>query len=293
MWYRGLIVAGLLCALGARAGPILLTTKDGQEFYGSVIREQGGTILLKWRKGLVRVEARDVVDRVPDIKLSAVIAARANALKPGDTEGQVRLSLLCIESGRLEVAKALLDKAQRGLDARLRDQASSNEKAGKKAAKSAQSTGRTKAEGGPWRPPAGASFRIEVVKKIMGEQSEDRVRWSRISRLFLSAKPAFSVLPFGSDGDADFVMKIGAEARILGENKFFGSVPISYKWSGRVRLTIVDSGGSRRLLRMDVPEVTEEASVNIDGGELVLNKAFDRFIAELRRCPAFRSRFSP
>ena len=292
MRYRTMLCALLVCALTGGAERALIITKDGRELYGTIITDRTGTLIIQSRIGTARVKPEEIVERVPEQKMAAEIARRSTKLKPDDTEGHIRLSLLCLQARKWDAAGDLIGKAKQSLDKRLGNQGGVDRalpmSIKKQTAAEPKKLGTPKASGVSWPPPPGASFRIVVKRSIQGKTSEDKARWSRVARFLLAADPAFAVLPYGSTGDSDYVAMIGLTARVIRENLMFGSIPISREWGGRIRLTMRSSLKESVLYRLDVPEVRESASVKIKGGEIVLNKAFEEFMVTISRQRAFR-----
>jgi hypothetical protein len=126
-----------------------------------------------------------------------------------------------------------------------------------------------------------------VKKRVQATTDDDKARWSRVARFLLGADPPFSVLPFGSDGDADYVLRIGLEARVLQDNSYFGSVPISRQWEGTVRATVRATRSNEIVHRFEPVTNRTTASARIDGGEEALAPAFDQFMKALGRVPGF------
>ncbi len=141
----------------------------------------------------------------------------------------------------------------------------------------------------PWGQDETVVLRIVVTKKIEKTAGEDRVRWSRLARVLLSADPPFSVRPFGdSTATVDYVLRVDLTARVLSEHSFYDAIPISRKWEGRARLCVLSASLEREFYRLDGGPARESHSVQLRGGELILDTALDRLIARVRRVPGFR-----
>jgi hypothetical protein len=285
-------VAALLLACAFLGGTpdnakVLLVLETGEDLFGEIVVEKEDHVFIKTGGKVVRVDQGQVARRVKETEIGAEIQEREKALAEGDARGCLRLALLCLEVGRESEARPLIDRARAYLDVSKQASPPAGPKksapdAGPK--KSAPDAAGTPA---PWPPADGARFVIDVKKKITDQVSDDLVRRSSVQLFFKDAGSQFVVAPSGSTGNT-YTMNIGVEARMLKTQSFFGGVPVSREWEGRVRCVVRHAATGKEVFRLSPPAQKASFSAYVRGEEEVLNVALDHFLNLLRKEPAFR-----
>ncbi|HAK94348.1 MAG TPA: hypothetical protein DCM87_04940 [Planctomycetes bacterium] len=274
------------------APKVLLVLATGSDLLCEIVREEGGDIFVVHKGAPLRIDARLVVKRVSVESIAAEIENRDKKIE--DAAGCLRLALLCLEVHRPKDAARFIKKA----DAYLKDPAAAGKAAAAKSDAKEKSPPKDAAGAGdtppaderapakdvaaPWPPPDGSLFLLEVKKKVEDAVSDDPMRKSRVQGLFADS-------PFGLGGDssADYVVRIGLEAVKIKTNDFYGSVPISNDWEGKINCVIRHVKTNKIVLQMK-PTVARETLPLIAKGDEVLGKAFEQFMRSFRSEPALR-----
>ncbi len=283
---QALFLAWAALSAAPEAPKVLLVLATGSDLLCEIVREEGGDIFAVHKGVSLRLDARQVVKRVNAEGIAAEIENREKKLE--DAAGCLRLALLCLEVDRPKDAVRLLEKA----GAYLKNPATAGktkaakngakEKTAPKEAPKAKEDSPAKEAAAPWPPPDGSLFLLEVKKKVGADVADDPRRKARVQGLFADS-------PFGLGGDtsADYVIRIGLEAEKIRTNDFYGSVPISNDWEGRVNCVIRHVKTDKVVLQMK-PTVARETLPLIAKGDEVLTKAFEQFMRGFRGEPALR-----
>lgn len=271
---------------------VLLVLATGSDLLCEIVREEGGDIFVVHKGAPLRLDARQVVKRVNAESIAAEIENRDKKIE--DAADCLRLALLCLEVHRPKDAARFIKKA----DVYLKDPAAAGKAAAAKSDAKEKSPPKDAAGAGdasatdahtpakdvaaPWPPPDGSLFLLEVKKKVEEAVSDDPMRKSRVQGLF-----ADSPFGLGGEGSADYVVRIGLEAVKIKTNDFYGSVPISNDWEGRVNCVIRHIKTNKIVLQMK-PTVARDTMPLVAKGDEVLVKAFEQFMRGFRGEPALR-----
>ncbi len=141
----------------------------------------------------------------------------------------------------------------------------------------------------PWSYRDPVTLWVNVTKTVGGEQQNDPAKRALLSDFLRSVAPRSAVIPRGGRAkNADYLVELELEARVVRENRFYGGVVVSREWRGQARFRIRSPGKRSILYSMNIPGITKSCSVNLRGDELVLKEVFAELKKRLEREPAFR-----
>ncbi len=296
MCLQTLLWVCVLAAADPAEPKVLLVLSTGSDLYGEIVKEAAGDVFITRQGKPVRVDGRSIVKRLAGDEIDAEIKARAEALEKEDTAGYLQLALLFVEIGRPKESAPFIEKARECVKA-LKPPAKAKtvekngasgkdakDKAGAKGAADAAAKEKANELAGLWPPPDGATFLLQVKRKVGGEVTDDGVRETRLRNLFMTGGTPLQV---GEGTTADYVLRIGLEAEMLKENSYYGTVPVSKDWEGRVNCVVRHVKTGKEVFRMNAVSVRETLPLIAKDDEILI-KTWEQFMRLLRNEAAFR-----
>lgn len=286
-WTAFSVILCGVCAGTAGAENVLVILTHDRAVYGKLAFDAEGRVAIVRRGVTVAVEPGEVRRRIVESRVDEEIAAQRAKLAARDIEGHLRLALLCLETERRALARELTAAAYQAFDGK--PPPATGPAAAPVAPPPAVPPPASSSGLALWGPTDRPVLRIQVKKRIDGEEADDPVRWTRISRLLATARPPFRVLQHAdAESRADYIVSVDVEARVTGQQKFFDEIPVSNEWQGSGVLRVIAAATEESALRIDSGAVKDSFSVNLKGGEMLADILLDALIAGMVREPAFR-----